>query len=59
MKIVQKVRFELLPVRVLAIKGRQKKRLVEEVPWSNFSREKLVKVVSCFSTFLVNLSFVK
>ena len=64
MKLVQEVRFELLPVKVRAIKGGQYKmtlyvKLAEEVLWSNFLREKLVKVVSCLSTFLVNPSLEK
>ena len=34
-------------------------KLPEDVPWSNSLWEKLVKVVICFSTFLVNLSLEK
>ena len=33
-------------------------KLAEDVPWSNFLWEKLVKVVSCFfCTFQVDLTF--
>ena len=31
-------------------------RLAEEVPWSNFLWKKLMKIVSCFTTFLVNIN---
>ena len=58
MKFVQEVKFELLPVRVLSVKGRQivlSVKLAEEFSWSNALWEKLVKIVSWFSAFLVNI----
>ena len=64
MKLIQEVRFELLLLRVMAIIGGQQKmvlsvKLAEEVPWSNFLWEKLVKVVSNFFFFSCKSRFRK